>query len=117
VNPLSAETLLEQVKQQQVRFIDLQFTDIVGAVKSVTIPVLQLPEALKQGVWFDGSSVEGFARVAESDMYLIPDTSTFAVLPWLSGKDTATKKTPSWVSVALRLPSVVERACSVNAAS
>lgn len=91
MNPLSAEMLLEQVQQHQVRFIDLQFTDIVGAVKSVTIPALQLPEALTQGVWFDGSSVEGFARIAESDMYLVPDTSTFAILPWLSGQDTTAR--------------------------
>jgi glutamine synthetase len=76
------EDLLTAVREQQIRFIDLQFTDIVGAVKSVTIPAHQLPDALQKGVWFDGSSIEGFARVAESDMHLIPDISTFAVLPW-----------------------------------
>jgi glutamine synthetase len=83
----SKEDLLQIVEQQAIRFIELQFTDVVGAVKSVTIPAHQLPGALEQGVWFDGSSIEGFARIAESDMYLVPDTQTFAVLPWLSGKD------------------------------
>ncbi len=87
----SAEDLIAAVEEQKIRFIDLQFTDIVGAVKSVTIPAKQLPEALRDGIWFDGSSVEGFARVAESDMYLMPDPSTFAVLPWLSGKDTTAR--------------------------
>ncbi|HYA00811.1 MAG TPA: type I glutamate--ammonia ligase [Candidatus Binatia bacterium] len=65
-----------------VRHLDLQFTDVTGAVKTVTIPVDQLPSALEHGVWFDGSSVESVARTAESDMYLIPDPTTFAVLPW-----------------------------------
>jgi glutamine synthetase len=83
--------MLRQVKQRDVRFVDLQFTDIVGSVKSVTIPAKLLPEVLEQGVWFDGSAIEGFARVAESDMYLMPDLSTFAVLPWLSGGDTTAR--------------------------
>jgi glutamine synthetase len=91
VTPLTSEEMLQQVKEHDVRFVDLQFTDIVGSVKSVTIPATLLPEVLEQGVWFDGSAVEGFARVAESDMYLMPDLSTFAVLPWLSGKDTTAR--------------------------
>jgi glutamine synthetase len=87
----SKEELLKIVDQKQVRFIDLQFTDVVGAVKSVSIPVNQLADALDHGVWFDGSSIEGFARIAESDMYLVPDVDTFAVLPWLGGKDTTAR--------------------------
>ncbi len=59
----------------------------MGAVKSITIPSNQLPATLDHGIWFDGSSIEGFARIAESDMYLTPDVSTFAVIPWVSGKD------------------------------
>ena len=77
--------LLALVEQHQIKFIDLQFTDVVGAVKNVTVPVAELAQALDHGVWFDGSSIEGFARVAESDMYLVPDQSTFAIIPWLSG--------------------------------
>jgi glutamine synthetase len=84
----SKNELLQIVEQKQVRFIDLQFTDVVGAVKSVSIPVNQLEDALDHGVWFDGSSIEGFARIAESDMYLVPDENTFAILPWLTGKET-----------------------------
>ena len=60
------------IKQEQVTFINLEFTDIVGIVKCVTIPVAQLPDCIEHGRWFDGSALEGFARVAESDMYLFP---------------------------------------------
>jgi glutamine synthetase len=74
--------LLSQVKSDQVKFISLQFTDVTGAVKSVDIPVGRLEGALEDGVWFDGSSVEGFARIQESDMRLVIDPSTYAVLPW-----------------------------------
>ena len=73
---------LEKCREQQVEFVNLQFTDLAGAVKAVTIPVSKLAGALEQGVWFDGSSIEGFTRIAESDMYLVPDPGTFAILPW-----------------------------------
>lgn len=79
--------IIAQVEQAQIKFIDLQFTDVVGVVKNVTIPVHELGEALENGIWFDGSSVEGFARIAESDMHLRPDASTFAIIPWLKGDD------------------------------
>lgn len=87
----SHNDLLHLIEQHQIRYVDLQFTDIVGAVKSITIPARQLTEALRHGVWFDGSSVEGFVRIAESDMYLTPDASTFAILPWLSGEETTAR--------------------------
>ena len=73
---------LKQIRHDDVRSIDLQFTDVTGMIKTVTIDASHLPTAVEQGVWFDGSAVEGFARVAESDMYLMPDLATFAVLPW-----------------------------------
>ncbi len=76
------EEIKEIVKREGVKFISLQFTDIVGLVKNVTIPARGLDVALDHGIWFDGSSVEGFARIAESDMYLAPDPDTFAILPW-----------------------------------
>src|SRR5664279_38446 len=79
--------LLNQAGQLQIKFIDLQFTDVVGVVKNVTIPVHELREALENGIWFDGSSIEGFARIAESDMHLRPDASTFSNLPWLKAED------------------------------
>jgi len=74
--------LFARVKEDQVKFISLQFTDVTGAVKSVDIPVSRLKVALEEGIWFDGSSVEGFARIQESDMHLVPDLGTYAVLPW-----------------------------------
>jgi glutamine synthetase len=76
------DEILATVEEQGVEFVNLQFTDIVGMVKNVTIPVRQLPDCLDHGVWFDGSSIEGFARIAESDMFLIPDLETYAVIPW-----------------------------------
>ena len=75
------EHILATIQQQQVRFVNLEFTDVVGMAKCVTMPVEQFPDCLTHGKWFDGSSLEGFARIAESDMYLFPDLSTFAVLP------------------------------------
>ena len=83
--PRSPEDILKLVKDEQVEFISLQFTDIVGMVKNVTIPVAQLGDCLDHGVWFDGSSIEGFARIAESDMFLVPDLESFAVVPWDRG--------------------------------
>lgn len=77
-----AQEVLDLAKEQQVEFINLQFTDIVGMVKNVTIPIAQLRDCVDHGVWFDGSSIEGFARIAESDMFLIPDLGTYALIPW-----------------------------------
>lgn len=76
------ESIMAMVAERNVRFINLQFSDIVGMVKSVTMPVSQLPRLLKEGIWFDGSSIEGFVRISESDMLLKPDLDTFAVIPW-----------------------------------
>jgi glutamine synthetase len=83
----SIADLLARAEQNHIKFIDLQFTDVVGVVKNVTIPAHQLTAALENGIWFDGSSIEGFARVAESDMHLRPDTSTFALIPWLKDEE------------------------------
>jgi glutamine synthetase len=77
-----AHDVLKRVAEDDVKFICLQFTDVTGVVKSVDIPANRLEEALEAGVWFDGSSVEGFARIQESDMHLVPDVTTYAVLPW-----------------------------------
>lgn len=79
---MAGNDLLRRVEEDQVRFVALQFTDVTGSVKSVDIPVNRLGEALQDGIWFDGSSVEGFARIQESDMRLMPDADTYAVLPW-----------------------------------
>lgn len=74
--------ILQRAQQHHVEFISLQFTDIAGMLKNVTIPASLLADCLDHGVWFDGSALEGPTRVAETDMYLIPDISTFAVVPW-----------------------------------
>lgn len=74
--------IFTKVKEDNIKFIALQFTDVTGAVKSVDIPVSKLEDALEEGIWFDGSSVEGFARIQESDMRLVIDPETYAVLPW-----------------------------------
>lgn len=79
---MDSKDLLKRVKEDGVKFVALQFTDVTGSVKSVDMPVRGLEGALEDGVWFDGSSVEGFARIQESDMRLVLDPDTYAVLPW-----------------------------------
>ncbi|MEA3351381.1 MAG: type I glutamate--ammonia ligase [Chloroflexota bacterium] len=74
--------ITERVREDNVKYVSLQFTDVTGSVKSVDITPARLANALDDGVWFDGSSVEGFARVQESDMRLVLDPDTYAVLPW-----------------------------------
>jgi len=74
--------IIEKVKQQKVEFVDLMFSDLSGRLKSVTVSPRELPDCLENGKWFDGSSVQGFTRIHESDMLLLPDTSTYLLLPW-----------------------------------
>ncbi len=82
MNQCSRDYVISAAEEHQVKFIRLWFSDILGLLKSVAIPVEQLGEALDGGVGFDGSSVEGFARIDESDMIAMPDPSTFQVLPF-----------------------------------
>ena len=77
-------TIIEQAQAANIEVVHLQFTDVPGAIKSLTIPSSRLDRTLEHGAWFDGSSVEGLARIAESDLYLQPDESSFAVVPWES---------------------------------
>jgi glutamine synthetase len=79
---LQPQDALKLIRDEDIRSVDFQFTDVAGMLKVVTVDADHLAAALNEGVWFDGSAVEGFARVAESDMYLMPDLSTFAILPW-----------------------------------
>ena len=79
---LTKEDVLLRAKEADVKFIRLQFTDIFGVLKNVAITIEQLEKALDGEMMFDGSSIEGFVRIEESDMYLIPDPNTFAVFPW-----------------------------------
>jgi len=79
---LQKTDVLEIAKKQKVRFLRLQFTDILGINKNVEVPASQFEKALEGDIMFDGSSIEGFVRVEESDMLLVPDLSTFRVYPW-----------------------------------
>ena len=76
------EFVLKMARDHDVKFVRLWFTDILGFLKSFAVPVTQLEDALEEGVGFDGSSIQGFARQDEADMRAVPDPNTFAVLPW-----------------------------------
>lgn len=79
---MSKEDILKMAEELDVKFIRLQFVDILGTIKNVAITVEQLPAALDGKIMFDGSSIEGFTRIQESDMYLKPDYDTFTIFPW-----------------------------------
>ncbi|SOC38080.1 type I glutamate--ammonia ligase [Ureibacillus acetophenoni] len=80
------EDIKQIVMEKGVKFIRLQFTDILGTIKNVEIPLSQLDKALDNKMMFDGSSIEGFVRIEESDMYLKPDLDTFVIFPWTAEK-------------------------------
>ena len=77
-----ADAVLNRIETEGVDFLRLQFTDILGTVKNVSVPADQAEKAFTEGIYFDGSSINGFVRIQESDMRLDPDPSTFAILPW-----------------------------------
>lgn len=79
---VTKEMILEKVKELNVKFIRLRFTDILGMPKNVEVPVREFEKALEGKIMFDGSSIQGFVRIEESDMYLKPDYSTFMINPW-----------------------------------
>ncbi|PWA13318.1 type I glutamate--ammonia ligase [Pueribacillus theae] len=80
------ENILQLMEKENVKFIRLQFTDLLGTIKNVEIPRDQIHKALDNKMMFDGSSIEGFVRVEESDMYLYPDLDTWVIFPWTSEK-------------------------------
>ncbi len=82
MKPEVKQEILEKAKEMDVQFIRLQFTDIFGVLKNVAITIHQLEKALDGELMFDGSSIEGFVRIEESDMYLKPDPDTFGIFPW-----------------------------------
>jgi len=84
--------IIAKLKSDNAQSIMLQFSDLHGIAKSFTIPVSKADDALASGIWFDGSSIVGFTRIAESDMYLKPDIATFAVIPWTVGTDTVSAR-------------------------
>ena len=87
----SKENVLKTAKEQGVKFIRLWFTDILGFLKSVAITVEELERVLDRGIGFDGSSIEGFARIDESDMVAMPDPATFCMLPWRPAEHTVAR--------------------------
>ncbi len=78
-----SKKILDAVRKEGIKFVQMQFMDILGTVKNVTIPATKLEKAFDEGIFFDGSSVLGYATIEESDMRLKPDPKTFVVLPWL----------------------------------
>ena len=81
-NPEVRSYVLHEARENDVKFVRLWFTDILGILKGVAVTVEELETALTRGMVFDGSSIEGFVRSDESDMYALPDPTTFSVLPW-----------------------------------
>jgi len=78
----SKEDIHNIITEENVQFLRIQFSDVFGAIKNVEVPVSQLDKVLNNNLMFDGSSIEGFVRIEESDMYLYPDLSTFMIFPW-----------------------------------
>jgi len=86
------QDVLDEIEEKNVDFLRLQFTDILGTVKNVSVPAEQAEKAFTDGIYFDGSSIEGFVRIQESDMRLKPDPETFAILPWRKREETASAR-------------------------
>src|SRR5690606_40009282 len=78
----TGEDIMKMAEEENVRYIRLQFTDLMGTIKNVEIPRSQLEKALNNKMMFDGSSIEGFVRIEESDMYLYPDLNSWVIYPW-----------------------------------
>jgi glutamine synthetase len=83
--PIGNESIRRALEDREIEFVQLWFTDVLGFLKSFSIPPEELPEALEEGVSFDGSAIDGFARVQEADMVARPDPATFTMLPWRPG--------------------------------
>ena len=83
---MTEKELIQKCESREIGFVRLQITDINGMLKNVEVPARMLPAILEKGAMFDGSSIDGFVRIEESDMYLRPDLSTFAFLPWDNGQ-------------------------------
>ena len=90
-NSEAIQYVLHEARENDVKFIRLWFTDILGSLKGFAITVEELENALTRGMGFDGSSIEGFARSDERDLYALPDPTTFNVLPWRPRKNAVAK--------------------------
>ncbi|RLK62816.1 type I glutamate--ammonia ligase [Atopobacter sp. AH10] len=83
----TADEIRKNAQEENVHYLRLMFTDILGTIKNVEVPIRQLDKVLDNKMMFDGSSIEGFVRIEESDMYLYPDLDTWLIFPWLSRED------------------------------
>ncbi|MFB6233328.1 MAG: type I glutamate--ammonia ligase [Haloarculaceae archaeon] len=81
------QEVIDEIEAEGIDFLRLQFTDILGTVKNVSVPASQAEKAFTDGIYFDGSSISGFVRIQESDMRLKPDPETFAILPWRNDEE------------------------------
>ncbi len=86
------QAVIDEIEEKEIDFLRLQFTDILGVVKNVSVPARQAEKAFTDGIYFDGSSIEGFVRIQESDMRLKPDPDTFAVLPWRQKEESSSAR-------------------------
>ncbi|WP_031547000.1 type I glutamate--ammonia ligase [Salinicoccus luteus] len=86
MSEFTREDIIRIAEEENVRYLRLQFSDILGTIKNVEVPISQLSKALDGEMMFDGSSIEGFVRIEESDMYLVPDLDTWTIFPWTAGK-------------------------------
>ena len=82
MNNYTKEDIIRLVEEEDVEFIRLQFTDLFGNLKNIAVTASQLDRVLSNKCMFDGSAIDGFARIEESDMYLYPDLDTFTIFPW-----------------------------------
>ena len=93
----AVDEALAQLAALQARHVHLQFVDLFGVLKSVTVPAQRFAKVLEHGEWFDGSAVDGFARVLEDDMYLVPDLSTLRPVPWETSSDAGVVRVMCWI--------------------
>jgi len=84
---MTKEGVLKNVRDNNIKFVQFWFTDVLGMLKSFTVSPSELEVGMNEGMGFDGSSIEGFARIEESDMIAMPDPATFSIMPWLSNSD------------------------------
>src|SRR5690554_1356515 len=79
---LTKDDIIQSIKTYDVKYIRLMFTDMLGIIKSVEVPSTKIEKVLNNEQMFDGSSIEGFVRIQEADMFLYPDLNTWLILPW-----------------------------------
>ncbi len=107
MSKMTKEDVLKLADREGVKFIRLQFSDILGTVKNVAITIDQLEDALNGEIMFDGSSIDGFTRIQESDMYLRPDPDTFSLFPWRPEENGAVARLICDVYVLMAVPLLV----------